>query len=179
MSEAQKALDHDIKSGIAGHFTAFQTTDCETGALIGPWMAMLHEPEMGGPLWALSKAVAAAPAVPSTAREIAILVVVTHFHAAYARYAHTAMARTVGLSAERIAMISSGSRPSDLSAAEGAAFEVATALVRGSPLPEECYRRTVKALGQHGANELFYLVGLYCSVSVLLNAYAVPVPTSA
>ncbi len=33
-----------------------------------------------------------------------------------------------------------------------------------------------EVFGQHGANELFYLIGLYCAVSVLLNGYDVPVP---
>ena len=31
-------------------------------------------------------------------------------------------------------------------------------------------------LGQHGANELIYLVGLYCMVSMTLNGFNVPVP---
>jgi hypothetical protein len=49
-------------------------------------------------------------------------------------------------------------------------------LVRGGVLPEPCYRQAVEVFGQHGANQLFYLVGLYCTVAVLLNAYNVPVP---
>ena len=31
-----------------------------------------------------------------------------------------------------------------------------------------------QAFGQHGANELMYLVGLYCMVSMTLNGFAVP-----
>ena len=34
----------------------------------------------------------------------------------------------------------------------------------------------VKTFGQHGANELIYLVGLYCLVSMTLNGFNVPVP---
>jgi len=38
------------------------------------------------------------------------------------------------------------------------------------------YQLAVATFGQHGANELFYLVGLYALVSVTLNAFSVPVP---
>jgi hypothetical protein len=45
-------------------------------------------------------------------------------------------------------------------------------------LPELSYRQAVQECGQHGAAELIYLVGLYCLVSVTLNAFDVPVPES-
>ncbi len=179
MSAAQTALYEDIKIGIAAHFTAFETTDPAAGALIGPWNAMLHEPEMGAALWALSKVAAAAPAVPPCAREGAILVVGAHYNAAYELYAHVSVAEKLGMSRERLSTLCARGRPADLNAAEGVAFDVATALAAGGVLPEPCYRRAVEVLGQHGANQLFYLIGLYCTVSVLLNAYNVPAPERA
>jgi 4-carboxymuconolactone decarboxylase len=53
---------------------------------------------------------------------------------------------------------------------------VAYALVNGGVLPEPVYRLAVDTFGQHGANELIYLVGLYCLVSMTLNGFNVPVP---
>ena len=54
------------------------------------------------------------------------------------------------------------------------AYDVASALVRGSTLPELLYQsvRTSK----EGNAELINLVGLYCLVSVILNGFDVPVP---
>jgi 4-carboxymuconolactone decarboxylase len=49
-------------------------------------------------------------------------------------------------------------------------------LVRGGTLPEPLYRLAVATFGQHGANELIYLVGLYSLVSTTLNGFNVPVP---
>jgi 4-carboxymuconolactone decarboxylase len=43
-------------------------------------------------------------------------------------------------------------------------------------LPEPLYRLAVKTFGQHGTNELIYLVGLYALVSTTLNGFNVPVP---
>jgi hypothetical protein len=34
----------------------------------------------------------------------------------------------------------------------------------------------VETFGQHGANELIYLVGLYALVSMTLNGFNVPLP---
>ena len=63
-----------------------------------------------------------------------------------------------------------------LSKDESVAFDLAYALSRGGTLPEPLYRLAVATFGQHGANELIYLVGLYALVSTTLNAYNVPVP---
>ena len=49
-------------------------------------------------------------------------------------------------------------------------------LVRGGTLPEPLYRSAVETFGQHGTNELIYLVGLYSLVSTTLNGFNVPVP---
>ena len=56
------------------------------------------------------------------------------------------------------------------------AYDVASALVRGSTLPDLVYRQAVLTFGEAGAAELIYLVGLYCLVSVILNGFDVPVP---
>ena len=61
----------------------------------------------------------------------------------------------------------------DLSADESVAFDLAYALVRGGALPEPVYRLAVDTFGQHGTNELIYLVGLYSLVSTTLNAFNV------
>ena len=77
---------------------------------------------------------------------------------------------------ERLATLVAGLRPDDLSHDEGVAFDVAFKLVRGGVLPEPLYRLGVNTFGQHGLNEMIYLVGLYAMVSTTLNGFNVPVP---
>ena len=67
-------------------------------------------------------------------------------------------------------------KPDDLDPAESIAFDVAYALSRGGVLPEPLYRLALETFGQHGLNELIYLVGLYALVSTTLNGFNVPVP---
>ena len=175
LDAVQKALYEDMKAGIASDFNAFKTI-AEDGALMGPWNPWLHEPRIGKAIWELTKAMTAEASLPDPARQVAILVVGARFDAAYELYAHIAVAEREGMSEDRLSTLVAGCRPADLSAEEGCAYDVAWALTGGGVLPEPTYARAVKLFGQHGANELIYLVGLYCLVSMTLNGFNVPVP---
>ena len=87
-----------------------------------------------------------------------------------------AVAEHEGMPEKRLATLVANLRPEDLNEQESIAYNVAYHLSRGGVLPEPLYRAAVTAFGQHGANELMYLVGLYALVSVTLNAFNVPVP---
>jgi hypothetical protein len=180
LSTEQQPLYEDMKKGIASNFNAFLTVapegTAEAGALMGPWNPWLHEPRIGGAVWALTKAMSMEATLPDPVRQIAILVTGAHFDAAYELYAHVAVAEREEMSAARLATLVSGSRPGDLSLEEGVAYDVSFALVNGGVLPEPAYRLAVDTFGQHGANELIYLVGLYALVSTTLNGFNVPVP---
>jgi 4-carboxymuconolactone decarboxylase len=86
------------------------------------------------------------------------------------------MAEHRGLDEDTIATIAAGQRPSSLSDAESVAYDAASALLRGSVLPEPVYKRAVKHFGQEGTAELFYFVGLYSMISITLNGFDVPAP---
>jgi 4-carboxymuconolactone decarboxylase len=180
LSDTQKPLYDDMKKGIASNFNLFLTVapegTPEAGALMGPWNPWLHEPRIGGAVWELTKAMTAEASLPDPVRQIAILVTGAHFGSAYELYAHIAVAEKEGMTEQRLSTLVSGSRPDDLSDAEGVGYDVAFALVNGGVLAEPIYRLAVKTFGQHGANELIYLVGLYCLVSMTLNGFNVPVP---
>ncbi|MBW8899196.1 MAG: carboxymuconolactone decarboxylase family protein [Massilia sp.] len=158
LTAEQKALYDDMRKGIATSFNAFKV-EREDGALMGPWNPWLHEPAIGKAIWNLTLAMTANAALPDNARQIAILVV-------GARY----------MSAERLAALVAGQKPTDLSREENVAFDFSHALARGGVLPEPLYRLAVDTFGQHGTNELIYLVGLYALVSTTLNGFNVPVP---
>jgi 4-carboxymuconolactone decarboxylase len=175
LSDAQRPLYEDMKTGIASNFNDFKVL-ADDGALMGPWNPWLHEPVIGKAVWDLTKAMSMQATLPDGARQIAILVTGAHFDAAYEIYAHIAVAEREGMKPERLSELCANIKPADLSKEEGIAYDVAFALVNGGTLPEPCYRLAVETFGQHGANELIYLVGLYCLVSTTLNGFNVPVP---
>jgi hypothetical protein len=175
LSPEQQELYDDMRNGIESNFRGF-TAISSDGALIGPWNPWLHFSKFGGPIWELVKALSTSPTLPRPVREVAILVTGAHVHSAYELYAHVLVAEARGLPDEKIATIVAGQRPADLSREEAVTYDVASALVSGSVLPELVYRQAVATFGEDGAAELIYLVGLYCLVSVTLNGFDVPVP---
>ena len=175
LSPEQQKLSDDMRRGIENNFKGFQATNSD-GALIGPWNPWLRFSKFGGPVWELVKALSTSPTLPRPVREVAILVTGAHFHSAYELYAHVLIAEARGLPDEKIATIVAGQRPADLSREEAVTYDVASALVSGSVLPELVYRQAMATFGEEGMAELIYLVGLYCLVSVTLNGFDVPVP---
>ena len=175
LTPEQKPLYEAMKTGIASNFNAFKVL-ADDGALMGPWNPWLHEPAIGKAIWNLTLAMTQNAALPDNVRQVAILVVGARFDAAYELYAHIAVAETEGMSPERLATITADLKPTDLTPEESIAFDLAFALVRGGTLPEPIYALALKTFGQHGLNEMIYLVGLYAMVSTTLNGFNVPVP---
>jgi hypothetical protein len=175
LTPEQRPVYDDMRAGIEKNFQGFKTI-ADNGALEGPWNPWLQFAKFGKPIWDLTLALSVSPSLPRPAREVAILVTGTAFHAAYELYAHVIAGERRGLPDDKIAVIVAGHRPTDLTREEGVAFDVASALLHHGTLPEINYRQAVSAFGQGGAAELIYLVGLYCLVSVTLNGFNVPVP---
>lgn len=175
LTAAQRPLYDDMRKGIASNFNAFKV-ESDDGALMGPWNPWLHEPRIGKAIWDLTLAMTAEATLADNVRQIAILVVGARFDAAYELYAHIAVAERDGMSLERLATLVADIKPTDLAPDESVAYDLSYALVRGGVLPEPLYRLAVQTFGQHGTNELIYLVGLYSLVSTTLNGFNVPVP---
>jgi alkylhydroperoxidase family enzyme len=178
LTTEQRPLYEDMRKGIETNFKGFKTIDGD-GALIGPWNPWLRFAKFGAPTWELVKALSSSPMLPRPVREVAILVTGAHFHSGYELYAHVLVAEARGLADEKIATIVAGQRPVDLTREEAVAYDVASALVAGSTLPELVYRQSVKTFGEDATAELINLIGLYCLVSVILNGFDVPVPEAA
>jgi hypothetical protein len=177
LTPAQKPIYDDMRKGIEQKFTGFIAIR-DDGALLGPWNPWIRQPQFGGPIWELTKAMSYSPSLPKPIREIAILVTGAHFHSAYELYAHVLIGEQRGLDDDKLATIASGERPSTLTRDEAVAYDIASALVNGRVIPDLSYKQAVATFGVSETAELIYLVGLYCLVSVTLNGFDVPVPES-
>ena len=175
MSSEQLELNESIQEGIKTFLKGFVSQRAD-GALIGPFNPMLHFPQFGKPVWDYTMALSRNSTLPKRAHEVAILVTGARYKSRYEIYAHEHVAKEAGLSDTKIAAITAGERPGDLSDEEAIAYDVASLLSRGGQLPESTYQLALKTFGDQGLAELVYLIGAYCLVSVLLNAYDISVP---
>ena len=175
LNDEQRPLYEAIKAQTDAHMRGFVKAR-EDGALLGPFNPMVRFPQFGAAAWGVNVALSENSTLPKAAHEVAILVVGARFASRYELYAHEAVGEQAGLSKSKIASLAAGSRPADLTQEEVVAYDVASALARGGPLPASTYHAAVAAFGETGTAEMIYLVGFYCLISVLLNGYDAPVP---
>jgi 4-carboxymuconolactone decarboxylase len=175
LSPEQQLLYDDMKAGIAAKYSTFKTMRRD-GAILGPWSAWLHDPDLGHALWGATKGMTRFRHLPEMVRQIVILTVGARFGAAYEIYAHGAVALANGMSAERLATIAAGLRPADLTSEEGIGYDMATALLGGGMLASPIWERALAVFGGEATREIVYLVGHYCLISMTLNGFGIPVP---
>lgn len=170
-----RPLHDEMHSYVAEHLKGFVSHRSD-GALIGPFAPMLRFPAFGRAAWTYTKALIDNAKLPKAAHEAAILATGAAFNSRYELYAHERDGEAAGLTLEKVATIAAGQRPADLTEEEAAAYDVAVVLAGGRQLPASTYDRAVRAFGNEQTAELIYLVGGYCLVSLLLNAYDMSVP---
>ncbi|WP_416972140.1 carboxymuconolactone decarboxylase family protein [Streptomyces sp. 4F14] len=150
---------------------AFALTDPD-GRLLGPFNAMLLSPPVGLAVQALGAAVRYGSALGDRVREMAILAVAAHWNSAFERDAHEAMGRAVGLTAEELAALRTGTAPELTDPVELAALRATSALLQRGGLNDEEYADAVSALDERGLFELTTLVGYYSTLALQLRVFA-------
>jgi len=86
------------------------------------------------------------------------------------------MAAAFGISPNIIASLAAGGHPYGLNEPEAIAHDIAYALVTGRIVPGSTYRYAVQLLGQDGVAELYFLIGGYSLIAMILNGFDIPAP---
>lgn len=149
------------------------------GALTGPFPPMLQYPQFGIPALTLLRALDSQATLEKSVREVAILTVGSAFGARFELYAHEIMAASFGLAPEAIAALAAGGRPHSLTEQQAIAHDVAFSLVTGHVVPTSTYQHAVHLLGSDGVAELFFLIGGYSLIAMILNGFDIPAPAHA
>jgi 4-carboxymuconolactone decarboxylase len=147
------------------------------GSLAGPFNAWVHSPHIGERIQAVGEAMRFELSLPPRLAELAILCVAREWQAQFEWYAHSRMAATAGLEADIIEALRVGDEPALRDDADRAVHRVATGLLGpGHRVSDADYRAAVEQLGIDQVVELVNLVGYYCLVSSVLNAFEVALP---
>ena len=177
LSESQRAFYDSIQANEIGRakeigFQA-ETTDQE---LIGPFNAMLRSPEVAAAFVGATHAIIQYSALSAAVQQVIILTVGAVWKAPYELYAHSAVARKVGLKEEAIQALAAGQRPVGLAEEETLAHDFTRSLVVGYQVDSDLYRRAIEAFGEPDVFNMIALAGQYMAVSALLKAFKVPAP---
>jgi len=146
------------------------------GALVGPFNAMVHAPDAGGPLGSLGAALRFGTSLRRRLTEVAILTVASRWQAEFEWLAHARIAREVGVPDDVVDAIGAGREPEFTADDERIVHATARELVSGGHLSSASYADARDLLGDTGVVELVALCGYYTTISFLLNAFEVPLP---
>jgi 4-carboxymuconolactone decarboxylase len=176
LNAGQRQLYADMTGGPRGGGNQpFRLVD-ETGALTGPFNAMLFQPEVGQALQALGAALRYQGSLPDRSRELAILIVAAHTECEFEQFAHEAAGRRAGLRDADLAAIRAGQEPDLADPAERALVRATWTLARTGDLSDDQYTAAEAELGQAALFELTTLVGYYSTLALQLRVFRVETP---
>ena len=167
----------DVWDSVVGTRGAQLVND--NGALVGPFNAFVHAPDVGRQLSALGAVLRFGTSIDRRLTEVAIITVGARWKAEFEWWAHARMAREHGVPAEVVDAIGRGEDPPFSAADERTVYGVARELTRDGQVSDETYAAAEQLLGDAGLVELVSLCGYYTLISYLLNAFAVPLPPGA
>jgi 4-carboxymuconolactone decarboxylase len=144
------------------------------GRLPGPAKIYVHNPKLAKVMGPFGAHFRGPYSLSEREREIAVCVVNSKFHTAYATNAHERAAKAAGLPNDKVEAILSGLPTSFSDKREQVVYEMATCLANSRWVSKGLYDRAVEALGHVGITDVITLMGFYTSVSMTLAFYDVP-----
>jgi len=160
MDDEQKA----IAAAIAG---------ARSGVLGGPFAIWIRVPEIAKRIDHLSDRLRKNSSFDKRLVELMVLLTVQPWRAEYAWNAHARQALELGISAEAIEAIRTGSVPSLAQADERLIYEMFTELNRTRTLSDAMYARGLETFGLELMIEIVTMAGLYTMIAMMLAVFDV------
>jgi 4-carboxymuconolactone decarboxylase len=176
LSEEQRRLYDELIGGPRAQGPQLFPLADEGGVLTGPFNAMLASPRVGMALQRLGAALRYATDLPDQTRELVILVVATHLSSDFEWHAHEPLARHYGVPDGVVTALRDGRRPRLADHGQRAAYDLATALLRGEDVPDDRYATAAQALGTTGVFDVSAIVGYYWLLAAQLRLFRVGPP---
>ena len=144
------------------------------GRLPGPAKIYVHNPKLAKVMGPLGAHFRTGYSLSEREREIAVCIINSKFHTAYATNAHERAAKASGLASDKVEAILSGLPTSFSDQREQVVYEMAMCLADSRWVSQGLYERAVEALGHVGITDVIGLLGFYAGVAMTLAFYDVP-----
>jgi len=169
----QRRLWQSITEGRRGN--AASLTD-QTGALVGPFNPLLYSPVVGERVAALGEVLRFDTSLDRRIVELATILVAARWRSEFEWAAHARLAARAGVAGPVIDAIGRGEVPPLEGAVEQAVHGLVVELLDDGQVSDARYGAARGELGEAGVVELVALVGYYCLISFVLNAFRCPPP---
>lgn len=108
--------------------------------------------------------------------ELMTLVVIRHWSAQFAWWAHSRRSKDLGIAPEIIDAIGHRRAPAIVKADEKLVFDVTTEIMTNQRLSDATYARAKALLGEGVLVELIFAIGFYNMVGITLSSFDIPTP---
>ena len=148
------------------------------GALISPFVPLMRSPELMGHAQRMGEYLRYRSAIGLRLSELAILVTARQWSQQVEWAIHAPIAAREGISAEAIAAIAEGRRPTHLLDDEQVVHDFSIELHRNQSVSDATWSRAVDLFGEHGVIDLIAINGYYTFLSMVMNSARTVVPPS-
>lgn len=138
----------------------------------------LHNPDFVDAVEPFGLYVSNAAPITKRQKEIVVLVGASFWEAELEWHVHQGHAKKVGITVEQIEAIGKAISPNFSDETENLTYELTVALHAKGRVPDELYARAIERLGHKGVSDLIGLIGLYTMISMTLNFYDIPPPST-
>jgi 4-carboxymuconolactone decarboxylase len=149
------------------------------GALKGPFLALIHNPELASRVQALGEHLRYGTGLAQPLVEIAILVTARRWSCDYEWAAHARIAREAGLREDVINPLALRARPETLEPDEALILDFAETTVWNGEPSDASFDAVVARFGRATALDLLAVCGYYSMLAFVLNAARLPLPAGA
>jgi 4-carboxymuconolactone decarboxylase len=163
LDEAQKPLGEQVMK-------------ISSTGLGGPYNAMLRSPVLGQRLFDLFHYLRWQTSVPTRLNEFAILIIGRQWRSQVEWFAHAPIAAKAGLSADIIAELKTGKRPSTMAEDEAVVYDFVTELTTTHKVSDDTYARAKKLFNDQQVVDLTAVSGNYVMVAMILAMSEQTVP---
>lgn len=149
------------------------------GEVRGPFIALIHNPELARRLQRLGEYLRWEGKLPPRLKELAVLVTARRWTCQHEWFMHSRLALEAGLSAEIVEAIKNGQDPRNLSDEERAVVAFCREMHATGRAEEESFDSIKDRFGLDGALELIAINGYYTLMAMVLNTAGLPLPGNA
>ncbi len=163
MNAAQRAVAAEITAGPRGEVR-------------GPFIALIHNPELASRVQKLGEFLRWQGKLPPKLKELAVLVTARRWTCQHEWVMHSKLAREAGLAAQLVDAIRAGQEPSFMSEDEKAVYRFCREVHASGRAGDDSFAEIERRFGVDGALELIALNGYYTLMAMVLNTAGLPLP---
>lgn len=149
------------------------------GEVRGPFVALIHHPELARRIQALGEHLRWKGKLPVRTLELAVLLTARRWTCQHEWFMHEKLARDAGLEPAIIDAIAAGRQPENLSPADAAVYAFCRDAHTSGRVGDGAFHAVRERHGLDGALELLAVCGYYSMMAMVLNTAGLPLPGDA